>query len=111
MLEIRQVDTLERENRKSPLALGSAAGLSQFTREGKSVTQHKRFKCFYKCICTARPAARKTFIPNNNCYSLMLGIHFNLFNPLQHIVPKVDSVLCDDKCNFLNHFEMAIFLS
>ena len=32
-------------------------------------------------------------------------------NLLQPIVPNVDLPLHDDKCNFWNHFEMAIFLS
>ena len=31
-------------------------------------------------------------------------------NPLQPIVPKVNLLLLDDKCNFWDHFEMAIFL-
>ena len=33
------------------------------------------------------------------------------FNLLQAIVPNVDLPLRDDKCNFWNHFETAIFLS
>ena len=33
------------------------------------------------------------------------------FNILQAIVPNVDLPLRDDKCNFWNHFETAIFLS
>ena len=34
-----------------------------------------------------------------------------MLNPLQLIVPQVDLPLRDDKCDFWNHFEMAIFLS